>query len=494
MNNVKKNPVFFVSAILAILFALWGIIGNKSLAKISNILMNGLQENFSWLYLYTMLFFVLFCVILAFSKYGKIRLGKDDERPEYSTISWFAMLFAAGMGIGLVYWGVAEPLSHYIWPMNGIESASSESIAFSMRSCFMHWGLHPWACYAVMGLGLAYFQFRKDQPTLVSSLLKPTLRERAWFKTVIDVFTVVLTVIGVATSFGMGCLQISSGLEFLFGIPNNHITWLILIIIIGCIFMKSATSGIGKGIKILSNTNLCLFVLLMIVGFLIGPMKDTVKLLGQGLVDYLVNFFPDSVRLSANGDTGWIRGWRVFYWAWWLSWAPFVGVFVARISKGRTIREFVMGAILVPTAVSIIWFSVFGGLTFHVTDHFSAEKLAEIAGTSQTTLFHIFAEYPIGIIISLIAMTLLIIFFITSADSATFVLAMLTTDGDLNPPNNKKIFWGILMAVIAFALILSGGISMIQTISIVIAFPFLFILILICINLVIALKKDISKK
>lgn len=490
----KKNIVFLISAVIAVIFALWGIVGNESLANISSSLMNGLQENFSWLYLYAMLFFVLFCIVLAFSKYGKIRLGKDDERPEYSTVSWFAMLFAAGMGIGLVYWGVAEPLSHYIWPMSGIEPMTEEAMEFSMRSCFMHWGLHPWACYAVMGLGLAYFQFRKDQPTLVSSLLKPTIGNRKGsngVKTAIDVFTVVLTVIGVATSFGMGCLQISSGLEFMFGIPNNKITWLILIVVICCIFMKSATSGIGKGIKILSNTNLALFVALMIVGFVIGPMGETLSTMGKGLVDYITLFFPDSVRMAAaDGDTSWIRGWRVFYWAWWLSWAPFVGVFVARISKGRTIREFVMGAILVPTAVSIIWFSVFGGLTFNVVDNFTPEKLAEIAGTSQTTLFHIFAEYPIGMVLSLIAMLLLIIFFITSADSATFVLAMLTEDGDLNPSNNKKVFWGILMAVIAFALILSGGISMIQTISIVIAFPFLFILILVCVNLLIALKND----
>ncbi len=500
MKNSEKrniNIVFIISAIIAAAVALWGIIANTSFANVANRLMSALQENFSWLYLGTMLFFVLFSVLLAVSKYGKIRLGDDDERPEYSTVSWFAMLFAAGMGIGLVFWGVAEPLSHYISPMKGIEPMSEEATRFSIRSCFMHWGLHPWSCYAVMGLGLAYFQFRKKEPTLVSSLLKPTLGDKKstnWIKTAIDIFTVVLTVIGVATSFGMGCLQISSGLNHLFGIPDNQITWLILIIIITCIFMKSAISGVGKGIKILSNTNLILFVCLMIMAFIIGPGSSILKMMFQGLGDYVVHFFPDSLRMSSEGDSSWIQGWRVFYWAWWLSWAPFVGVFVARISKGRTIREFVIGAILVPTAVSTVWFSVFGGLALNVADHFSAEQLAEITASSQTALFHIFDQYPMGIVLSIIAMILLIIFFITSADSATFVLAMLTSGGNLNPANNKKIFWGILMALVAFALILSGGISVIQTISIVIAFPFLFILLLVCVNLVMELRKSNKKQ
>lgn len=500
MKNSEKrniNIVFIISAIIAAAVALWGIIANTSFANVANWLMSALQENFSWLYLGTMLFFVLFSVLLAVSKYGKIRLGDDDERPEYSTVSWFAMLFAAGMGIGLVFWGVAEPLSHYISPMKGIEPMSEEAARFSIRSCFMHWGLHPWSCYAVMGLGLAYFQFRKKEPTLVSSLLKPTLGDKKstnWIKTAIDIFTVVLTVIGVATSFGMGCLQISSGLNHLFGIPDNQITWLILIIIITCIFMKSAISGVGKGIKILSNTNLILFVCLMIMAFIIGPGSSILKMMFQGLGDYVVHFFPDSLRMSSEGDSSWIQGWRVFYWAWWLSWAPFVGVFVARISKGRTIREFVIGAILVPTAVSTVWFSVFGGLALNVADHFSAEQLAEITASSQTALFHIFDQYPMGIVLSIIAMILLIIFFITSADSATFVLAMLTSGGNLNPANNKKIFWGILMALVAFALILSGGISVIQTISIVIAFPFLFILLLVCVNLVMELRKSNKKQ
>lgn len=489
----NQNFVFILSALITAAIALWGILANTSFSAIANLLMSALQSNFSWLYLGSMLFFVLFSIILACSKYGNVRLGDDHDRPEYSTVSWFAMLFAAGMGIGLVFWGVAEPLSHYIAPMKGITPATEEAARFSIRSCFMHWGLHPWSCYAIMGLGLAYFQFRKKKPTLVSSLFQPILGDTPVanrLKTAIDVFTVVLTTIGVATSFGMGCLQISSGLHHLFNIPNNQITWLILITIITCIFMKSAISGVGKGIKILSNTNLVLFVILMIAAFFIGPTSSILKMMIQGIGDYITYFFPDSLRLSSAGDSSWILSWRVFYWAWWLSWAPFVGVFVARISKGRTIREFVIGAILIPTFVSTIWFSVFGGLAIHATDHFSMEQLATITASSQTALFYIFDQYPLGMLLSIIAMILLIIFFITSADSATFVLAMLTSGGNLNPANNKKIFWGILMAFVAFTLILTGGISVIQTISIVIAFPFLFILFFICISLVMELRKS----
>lgn len=493
----QKNVIFTISAVITIIIALWGILSNDSFSDSANQLMAALKQNFSWLYLGVMLFFVLFSLVIAFSKFGAIRLGSDDEKPEYSTVSWFAMLFAAGMGIGLVFWGIAEPLSHYSAPMKGIDPLSEEAARFSIRSCIMHWGLHPWACYAVMGLGLAFFQFRKKESALASNLFKPMLGEKGAkgvFGTVIDVFTTVITVTGVATSFGMGCLQICSGLEHLFSIPNNTITWVIVITIICFVYLQSAISGVGKGVKLLSNINLALFCFLMLLAFIIGPSGNILNYFAVGMKDYIVNFFQDSLRLSSQGDSSWIQGWRVFYWAWWLSWAPFVGVFIARISRGRTIREFILGVMVIPTVVSAIWFSTFGGVSLHVADHFSAEQLSEITAAPQTTLFYIFDQYKFGIILSLIAIVLLIIFFVTSADSATFVLSMLTSDGDLNPPNKKKIFWGILIAVVAFALILSGSISMIQTISIVIAFPYLFILLLICVNLVIELRKEYKKK
>jgi len=479
-----------ISATISILIALWGILANESFGAVAEGLMTALKSNFSWLYLVVMLLFVLFSLALAFSKWGSIPLGKDGEKPEYSTISWFAMLFGTGMGIGLVFWSIAEPLSHYISPMTGIEPASTEAKAFAIRSCFMHWGLHPWACYAVMGLGLAYFQFRKGESALASNLLKPLWGERKYLSTAVDVFTTVLTTTGVATSFGMGCLQISEGLNHLFGIPNTTITWIVIIIAICVVYLLSAISGVGKGIKKLSDINLVFFIILMILAFVAGPMGDTLKLGLQGTADYILNFFQDSLRMQSNGDSTWILNWRVFYWAWWLSWAPFVGIFIARISKGRTIREFVLGVMIIPTLVSILWFTVFGGLTLNVADEFHPDQLLGMASAPETALFHIFDKYSLGIVLSLIALMLLVTFFITSANSATFVLAMLTSDGALEPPTNKKTFWGILIAVVAFALIQSGGIQMIQTVSIVIAFPYLFILIGIGISLVKSLNKD----
>lgn len=497
-GNLKKkhtlmvNHIFVLSAVIALVIAAWGIVGSESFAAAVDLLMVLLKQKFSWLYLGTMLFFVLFSLVIAFGRFGKIRLGDDDERPEHGLISWFAMLFAAGMGIGLVFWGVAEPISHYISPDNGIEPASAESAAFAIRSSFMHWGLHPWACYAVMGLGLAFFQFRKKESAMVSNMFKSLFGEKITRGAVgkgIDVFTTVLTAIGVATSFGMGCLQICAGLEYLFGIPDGMITWLIVIAAICCVYIYSAMRGVDKGIRVLSNINLVLFVGLAALTLMIGPGFEIVKTFFAGMKDYLVYFFPDSLKVSTNGDSTWIQGWRVFYWAWWLSWAPFVGLFIARISRGRTIREFICGVMIVPTLVSCVWFSVLGGASLHVADHFTAQELLEISGSPQTALFYIFDQYPLGAVLSVTAIVLLICFFITSADSATFVLAMLTSDGDMDPPDNKKVFWGILIALIALALILSGGVAAIQTVSIVIAFPYLFILLLLCATLVKEFRK-----
>ena len=486
----KRSYVMIFSAVIATAVALWGIFAHESFAGVADSLMGVLKKNGSWLYLWGMLLFVIFSLVLAFSRWGKVRLGADDEKPEYSTVSWFAMLFAAGMGVGLVFWGVAEPLSHYVAPMAGIDPASEESAAFAVRSCFMHWGLHPWACYAVMGLGLAYFQFRKGKAAMVSNILTPLWGERPWLSAGVDIFTAVLTAIGVAVSFGMGCLQISEGLNHLFGIPNGAVTWVVIIVLICCVYMWSSISGVSRGIKFLSNLNLGMFLALMLLAFVIGPMGQTLQMGVKGLGDYLLNFFPDSVNTDSGNGSTWVQDWRVFYWAWWVSWAPFVGSFVARISRGRTIREFVLGVIIVPMLVSVLWFTVFSGMTLNVMDQFSFDQLLAMSGTPETTLFLIFERYPFGKGLSVIAMVLLITFFITSADSATFVLSMLTSEGTLNPPTGKKLFWGALIAVTAFALLLSGGIQMIQTISIVIAFPYLFILALIGVSLVHSLRKE----
>lgn len=491
----REQLVFTISAVAVIVIALWGIVAEENFYNISSYLMKGLKNNFSWLYLGVMFFFVVFAFVVAFSKVGKVKLGADDESPEYSIFSWFAMLFAAGMGVGLVFWGVAEPLSHYVMPMAGIESMSEEASRFAIRSSFMHWGLQPWACYAVMGLALAYVLFRKKDKALASNLLKPIIGEKNQknsFGIVIDVFTVFITCIGVATSFGMGCLQICGGLNYLFEIPDNAYTWIVIIVIICICYLISATTGVSKGIKYLSNFNMIMFIAMMAVALLLGPTGDIIKTTLQGVGDYIINYIPDSLRMTSKGDASWIQDWRVFYWAWWLSWAPFCGTFIARISKGRTVREFILGVMIVPTLVCVIWFGIFGEFGLNVADLFTADQLSEMAASPQTALFIIFSQYKGGTILSIIAVILLITFFITSADSATFVLGMLTSEGNPNPSNRKKVFWGILMAVVAFALICSGGVSTIQTIAIVIGFPYLFILLLVCVSIWKALHREIG--
>lgn len=495
-KHLKENftTVFIASASIAMAIGIGGIFFTDTFTNVTNSLMTLLKSDFSWLYLWCELIFVIFVFALAFSPWGKIRLGNDDDQPEYSTLSWFAMLFAAGMGIGLVFWGIAEPVSHYVSPMGGIQPHTEEARLFAIRSSFMHWGLHPWASYAIIGLSLAYFQFRKGEKVLVSNLFKPVLGEKlasGILGTIVDILTTVITVVGVSSSFGMGCIQVSAGLHYVFGIPDNQILWILIIIIITICFMTSAIKGLDKGIKFLSNSNMFLCALLVGLAFLVGPKLEIVSSFFTGIRDYALYFIPDSVRIrEPNGDVAWIQGWRVFYWAWWISWVPFVGSFIARISKGRTIRQFVIGTTVIPTLVGCAWFSVFGSVAIHATRELSLEVISEIIASPQTALYYVFDQYPLAIILSFIAMLLCILFYITSADSATFVLAMLTSGGEPNPNNRLKVFWGILIAIVAYAMIVSGGVTSIQTLSIIIAFPYVFIMIFVCINLLVILSRE----
>lgn len=488
----KGNTVFWVAGLIIVVISLWGILWNDFFNDVSNAIMEWLKSRFSWGYLFGVFFFVVFNLFMAFGPYGKVKLGAPDDKPEYSTAAWFAMLFSAGMGVGMVFWGISEPLSHYVNPMAGYEPMTTEAMRFSIRSSIMNWGLHPWACYCVVALGMGVFQHHFHEKALVSNLFKPMLKGKTngIIGQIIDVLTVVIIVTGTATALGMGCLQICGGLNYLFDIPDNIKTWLVLIAIIVILYMASAISGINKGIRILSNLNMTIVFAVMILAFLVGPTIDTIRNLCVGVFDYAVNFIPDSLRMSSHGDSTWIRNWRVFYWAWWLAWSPFVGVFVSRISKGRTIRQFVIGVMAIPTILSALWFSIFGTMAIHATSSYSAEKLNEIIASPQTALFYIFDKYPLGQILSVIIMVLLVTFFVTSADSATYTLAMLTSRGDLNPPLWKKAFWGLTFALMALALILSGSVSTIQTVSIVINTPYLFIMILICFNIILALKKE----
>lgn len=493
----EKNAgqqVFKLSLILTAAITLWAVAFNTSFTKVSDMVFAFLTEKFGCLYLLAMLFFVIFVVIIAFSKWGKIRLGPDDSRPEYSTLSWFAMLFGAGMGVGLVFWGISEPISHYISPIAGIEPATPAAADFAMKSSFMHWGIHPWANYAIIGLALAYFQFRKNKPGLISSILEPIIGENkhTWVKHLVDILAVFATVAGVVTSLGLGVLQINSGLNYLFGIPTTLLIQIIIIAVISVIYIWSAVSGIEKGIKFISDANLYIAFGLMLIAVIIGPKIEIVNSFVNGLGAYLGEFIQDSLAISTYGDNSWVQNWRIFYWSWWIAWAPFVGIFIARISKGRTIREFIGGVVLAPTLGSLVWFAIFGtlGINLGETGVLSVETLQEIVATPEVGLFVVMQKYPLGTILCIVALVLLCTFFITSANSGTFVLSMLTTNGELNPPNSKKILWGVLQSILAVGLLIAGGLKPLQVISVAAAFPFIFIMIFTCLSLFKALREE----
>ena len=488
----KDNKVFYISLVLTIAIVLWGIIGKVSFASFANSLLNFLTTNFGWLYLISMLIFVIFAIAIAFSKYGNIKLGPDDSKPEFSNASWFAMLFGAGMGIGLVFWGVAEPISHFVNPV-GSEPGSMEAVNFAMKSSFMHWGFHPWANYAIIGLALAYFQFRKDKPGLISSIFIPLFGEERVngpIGKLIDILAVFATVAGVATSLGLGTLQINSGLNYIFNIPETALVQIVIIVVITVITIWTAVSGLDKGIKVLGDINLYLAFGLMVLVIILGPTLPIINNFTNGLGLYINDFFKDSLGISAFGDNSWLNGWRIFYWAWWIAWAPFVGSFIARISKGRTVKEFIMGVIVVPAIVSVVWFAAFGSLGLNLVDELGIEGLKAAAELPETALFKVMEYYPLGSVLSIITVTLLCTFFITSSNSATFVLGMFTSNGNLNPSTGKKYLWGIAQALLAMSLLLAGGLEALQTASVAAAFPFVFIMILAMVSLMKAFKKE----
>ena len=483
-----SNDVFIISLVFSLAIVLWGILAPANFGNVANGTFNFLVNNFSWLYMISMFVFLAFCIFLAFSKYGAIKLGPDDSKPEFSTASWFAMLFGAGMGIGLVFWGAAEPLNHFISPV-GVEAGTSEAANFAMRISFLHWGFHPWGSYAVLAMALGYFQYRKGAPGLISSIFTPLIGEKGVKGPIgktIDILAIFATVAGVATSLGLGAMQINGGLNFMFGIPNTITVQIIIVAVVTVIFIWTAVAGIEKGIALLGDINLKAAILMLVLALIVGPTVAIINNLVGGFGRYLSGVINDSFFLNPFGDNTWIGWWTIFYWAWWIAWSPFVGTFIARISKGRTIREFVMGVIVAPALGSFVWFSVFGGMGLNL----GLEIATEAAAVTETALFVVLSNYPLGTIISLVAVFLLGTFFITSANSATFVLAMFSSGGDLNPSNSKKILWGLVMSGVAVALMVAGGLNTLLIASIAAAFPFCFVMIAACYSMLKALSAD----
>lgn len=440
-----------------------------------------------------MTFFLLFALIIAFSKYGKLTLGQDGEKPEHGLFSWFAMLFAAGMGIGLVFWGVAEPMTHYMYPPFG-EPSSIESAQTAMTYTFFHWGVHPWGAFSVVGLSMAYFQFRMGLPALVSSTLYPLLGLKGingWMGKSVDVLAVFATIFGVATSLGLGAMQITTGLNFAYGLPTGISTNIIIIVVITILFITSAVAGIERGIKILSDTNMIMLGICLVVMLVVGP---TLFIL-NGITETMGSYLQNIAQMSFWTDTfetnpGWVGEWTIFYWGWWVAWCPFVGAFIARISRGRSVKAFIMGVIIAPTLMSFMWLGVMGNSGLYIDIVQQGNIAAQVTKDMSTAIFAMFEYFPLSGFLTVLTTLIITIFFITSADSATFVLAMFTSGGDLNPGFGLKIVWGLIVGSVAIALLIVGGLSALQTAAISIGFPFMIVMFAMVVSLVKAFNAE----
>ena len=482
--------VFGTGLALVVAFVAWGVIAPKNLAATAEGGLDFVTGTTGWLFILAGAGFVALVLLLAFSRYGRIRLGTDDQRPEFGTTSWFAMMFAAGMGIGLVFFGAAEPLSHLTTPPLGMAEANTEQAAgLAMQYTIFHWGLHPWALYAVVGLALAYGSFRKGRPNLLSSIVLPHKPLDYPARRAIDIFAIFITVFGAATSLGLGALQINSGLNSAYGVPVNNLASIVVIIVLAVVFGLSAVSGVGRGIKYISNINMGLAGLLALFLLVLGPTLFIINTFVEMLGSYTTQILPMSFRTGIYGGSEWMQGWTLFYWAWWMSWAPFVGTFIARISRGRTIRQFVVCVLLVPTLVSSVWFSILGGSAIDL--QLNGTDLSGVLSEGEDrVLFALLDNFPLAAVSATLVVLLITFFFVSSADSASVVLGMLSSRGNINPHKLIVVLWGSMIALTAIVLLLAGGLEAIQTAAVVIAVPFLLLMIAVCFQLLRELRTE----
>ena len=479
-GKLRFNAVFFISLVIVAGIGTWGLIDPDAMGGAAQSITNYLLTNVSWFWLLLCSGFVILAGYLAFGPYGSVRLGRDDERPEFSTASWIAMLFAGGMGAGLLFWGVAEPMYHYYDPpsMPGETPAAART---AMVITNLHWGFHAWSIYGVCALVIAYFTFRRGLPSAISTPIRVLFPGRAGapMGVVADVLGVLAVVFGLAGSLTMGTLQVRGGLDAVFG---TGLTMNVSFAIMGTLFvcyMLSATTGVDKGIKILSNLNMVIAILLMVFVLVFGPTAFILETFVNTVGDYVSSLPQMSFRLFPYEQLGeWTGAWTLTYLIWWLAWGPFVGIFIARISRGRTIREFCVGVILVPTVFSLLWFSVFGGTGMYI-ELFGSGGLAELVFADTTSALFVFLSYfPLSDLLGATAILLVFIFLVTSADSGTFVLSMMTADGDLNPPLAHKMVWGVLIAVLTVGTLISGSVFVARAMAVIGALPFSVILML----------------
>lgn len=486
-------PVFYPSLIIILFTSLYAALLPEQAGAYFNNIQTWLNHKVSWLYILAVAIYLIFITCVMLSRLGDIKLGPDHSEPEYSNLSWFSMLFAAGMGIGLLFFGVAEPVMHYLSPPLG-DGATIASTKEAMRITFFHWGLHGWGIYALVGLALAYFSYRHKLPLLPRAAIYPLIGDKIHgpIGHAVDIFAVVGTIFGISTSLGLGAQQLNAGLHYLFGIPNSFLVQLCLIIAIILLSTASVLIGLDKGIKRLSNFNMLMCVALLALILLLGPTEYLLRSYVQNIGHYMSELVNSTFNLYAYEKKGsWIGGWTMLYWGWWVSWAPFVGMFIARVSKGRTIREFIVGVLFIPSGFTFLWMTVFGNTAIHHIAGNKTHQLAMAVSDNVSTALFVFLEaFPATSILSFIAVILVAIFFITSADSGALVVNTLASGGKEETPFGQKVLWTSTIGLIASSLLYAGGLHALQTLTIASAFPFLFVLLAICYSLYKALVHD----
>ncbi|MGW4747477.1 BCCT family transporter [Streptomyces sp. NPDC004290] len=482
-----------IAAVVAVVG--WAALGEDSFDSASSTALKWVLANFAWLFVVAADTFLVLCLVIALSRFGRIRLGADDSEPEFTNLAWIAMMFSAGMGIGLMFYGVGEPLTHFLFPppASGVAPGTGAAARTALEYSFFHWTLTPWAIYGIAGLALAYAGFRKGRGNRLSSAFVPLIGARradSWPGRAIDLLAVFATVFGTATSLGLGALQVAEGLNLTMDVENTTATQLIIIVSLSAAFVLSAFSGLHKGVKWLSTLNIVLAGCLMLFVFLLGPTVYILDTIPASVGGYLDQLLPMASRTGAFTDREWLGAWTIFYWAWWLSWAPFVGTFIARISRGRTIREFLVGVLLVPSGATVVWFCVMGGTAIRLQSTGAADLAGALKNGAEASLFSMLEALPIGTVTSVIAMLLVMTYFITSADSASLVMGSLTSRGALHPPTWLVVTWGVLMAAVAAVLLVAGGLSSLQTATILVALPFVVVMLVLCFALLKELRED----
>ena len=478
IKSQLNKKVFVGSSSIIIALLLYTVALPKQAQSIFNLIQASIVDNGSWFYVLTVAFIFFFVIFLGFSRYGEIRLGPDHAKPDYSLLTWLSMLFAAGMGIGLMFFGVAEPLMHYLSPptaATGTVAAAQEA----MKMTFFHWGLHAWAIYAIVALVLAYFSYRHNLPLTLRSALYPLIGEKIyqWPGHLVDVFAVVSTVFGVATSLGLGASQVNAGFGYLFGIDTSTTNQIIIMSGITTLAVVSVATGLDKGIKRLSEANMILAVILLALIFVLGPTVFLLQAYLQNMGDYLADIIHNTFNLFAYKKTDWIGGWTIFYWGWWLAWAPFVGLFIARISRGRSIREFILGVMLIPTLFTLLWMTIFGNSAIDLVYSQGVVELGEMVSQDSSVALFVFLEnFPLTSVLSFFSVLMIVIFFVTSCDSGAMVVDMLCSHGSNNTPLWQRIYWAVGIGVVAAILLLAGGLNALQTMTIAIALPFAIVL------------------